>query len=78
MLAMVQDYPNTLNRSIALDARILGDASAMSSHYADLVSLAARQTMTSTELTIGNGDPPDIKMFMKNIGSGTTSCDLSV
>ena len=80
VISIFNDYSNALNRAVSLDAKILGAAAAVSTHYADLVSLAARQTMASTELTIGNSepdgsgqpDPSDIKMFMKNIGSSNT------
>lgn len=74
----VQDYPNAVQRSNLLDSRILGDASAVSTHYADLVSLAARQTMAGVEITVGNNggtdsfDLSDVKMFMKDTG-GTAS-----
>ena len=49
------------------------NASIISSHYADLVSLAARQTMAATELTVGvaadgSFNTSDVKMFLKNIG----------
>ena len=79
MIYALQDYPNAWNRALALDARITGDASPFSKHYADLVSLAARQTMASTELTIGNSeadgsgkpDLSDVKLFMKNMGSSS-------
>ena len=76
--SFIADYPNALNRAIALDQKILTAAANVSEHYADLVSLAARQAMGGTELTIGQStshsgqlewDTGDVKMFMKNVGT---------
>ncbi|KAJ3538099.1 hypothetical protein NM688_g6567 [Phlebia brevispora] len=73
---LLQDFTDASNRASALDQKILGDAANVSTHYADLVSLAARQAMGGTELTIGNSsadstkfNTSDVKMFMKNINS---------
>lgn len=71
----MQDYQNALQRANTLDATLEKNASAISSHYADLVAVTARQTMGATELTIGatgNGslDLSDVKMFMKNLSPG--------
>ncbi|KAF7794737.1 hypothetical protein EIP86_005875, partial [Pleurotus ostreatoroseus] len=48
----------------------------ISAHYADLVSLAARQAMGGLELTLGRSsldasqwNTSDVKMFMKNLGT---------
>lgn len=77
----VADYPNALARATALDQNVLSAAAAVDSsgHYADLVSLAARQAMGGTELTIGvksqnvpgssQWNMSDVKMFMKNVGT---------
>ncbi|KAF7790198.1 hypothetical protein EIP86_001150 [Pleurotus ostreatoroseus] len=72
----VADYPNAYNRAIALDQKLTTAAARISNHYVDLVSLAARQAMAGTELTVSQGtsDPSqwnlsDIKMFMKNVGT---------
>jgi hypothetical protein len=51
------------------------DAMAVSTNYADLISLAARQTMGGTEITVSKlssdqWDTTDVKMFMKNVGNG--------
>ena len=60
------DFPNALQRATALDARILSDASTVSSAYADLVSLAARQAVGGVELTVGpDGTSSDVKMFVQ-------------
>ena len=50
------------------------DAMAISTNYADLVSLAARQTIGGTEITISKGSDgrwnnTDVKMFMRNMGN---------
>lgn len=71
--AFLQDSNNSFTRAIALDTNILQKAGGISSEYADLVSLGARQAMAGTELTISQGNnqfnTSDVKMFMKNIGS---------
>ena len=70
--AFAADFPNALQRAIALDSRILADASAVSSNYTDLVSLAARQAMAGVELTVGpSGSDADVQMFMQDTGSTT-------
>lgn len=71
----MQDYPNAVQRADALDAALEKNASAISSHYADLVAITARQTMGATELTIGTTENgsfnfSDVKMFMKNLSPG--------
>ena len=72
--SFVADYPSALQRAIALDNKIIGAATAISEHYADLVSLSARQVMGSLDITVsrdsqGNADASDVKIFMKDIGS---------
>ncbi|TFY68763.1 hypothetical protein EVG20_g3433 [Dentipellis fragilis] len=69
----LNDFGPAKARADKLDAKILGDAGAMSSDYADIVSLAARQVYGATELTIAKGsdgswNTSDVMMFMKNIG----------
>ncbi|KAI0341899.1 hypothetical protein BDW22DRAFT_1484797 [Trametopsis cervina] len=65
------DFPNAFQRAVTLDAAILKDATQISSQYADLVSLTARQAMAGTEITIGPNDPGDVKMFMKDISGSS-------
>lgn len=72
----VADYPNAVSRAEALDQRVLADAANVSAHYADLVSLAARQAMGGTELTVGRSstdshqwNTSDVKMFLKDVGT---------
>ena len=68
------DFPSILDNAINLDQQILSAASAVSPQYANLVSLAARQTIGSTELTISKGsdgswNTSDVKAFMKDVGT---------
>ncbi|KAA1474523.1 hypothetical protein DENSPDRAFT_860385 [Dentipellis sp. KUC8613] len=72
----LNDFGAAKTRADKLDAKILGDAGAISSDYADIVSLAARQVYGATELTIAKGSDgswnmSDVMMFMKNIGEGS-------
>ncbi|TCD67396.1 hypothetical protein EIP91_012431 [Steccherinum ochraceum] len=72
--AFLLDSDDARQRSIALDAKIAGDTAAISPVYTGLVSLAARQVIGSTDLTIANGtdgkwNMSDVKMFMKDVGS---------
>ncbi|THH08873.1 hypothetical protein EW146_g8851 [Bondarzewia mesenterica] len=70
------DFSDAQQRAETLDARILSAATAISSDYGDLVSIAARQAYGATELTIakgsdGNYNKSDVMMFMKNVGGIT-------
>ena len=70
----LDDFPNALTRAEALDTALENNATAISSHYADLVALTARQTIGATELTVGVASDgtfnlSDVKMFMKNVGT---------
>lgn len=70
----MSDASNALQRAIALDTRIVTTANAISSDYADLVSLASRQVMAAMEITAGTGsneqiNASDIMFFMKDIGN---------
>ena len=72
--AFLSDYADAQSRANALDARILGVASNTSDTYSNFVSLATRQAMGGTELTIakgsdGNWNTSDVKMFMKDVGN---------
>ena len=76
--AFVADFPAASQRATTLDNRIRNDAAAISPQYVDLVSLAARQAIGATELTIANGtdgkwNTSDVKMFMKDVGSSSAS-----
>ncbi|TCD65510.1 hypothetical protein EIP91_002558 [Steccherinum ochraceum] len=72
--AFLSDFNNAKQHSDALDAQILNDTTAISSDYSNLVSLAMRQAIGSTELTIGNGtdgkwNTSDVMLFMKDVGT---------
>ncbi|THH15285.1 hypothetical protein EUX98_g9487 [Antrodiella citrinella] len=72
--AFLLDSDDARQRAVALDTQILGDTSNISSAYFKLVSIAARQTLGATELTVANGtdgnwNTSDVMMFMKDIGS---------
>ncbi|KAK0203921.1 hypothetical protein DFS33DRAFT_1275044 [Desarmillaria ectypa] len=72
--AFLQDFEDAQNRADNLDESILSAARNISSDYGDLVTLAARQTLASTDITVskaadGSWNSTDIKMFMKDIGS---------
>ncbi|KAI0335016.1 DUF1793-domain-containing protein [Cubamyces sp. BRFM 1775] len=65
-------------RAIAFDEAVMGNASKVSSHYADLVSLATRQTLGSLDITVstdstGQPNASDVRIFMKDIGSSTVA-----
>ena len=69
----MSDFQDANNRAVALDTKIMSDASKISFQYADLVSLATRQTMGSLDITVfsdaqGNVNASDVKIFMKNLG----------
>ena len=70
----MDDYPAALQRSVALDNTIRTAALAVSPEYADLVSLAARHVVASTEITVvtrkdGSFDLSDVKTFMRDVGT---------
>ncbi|TCD59771.1 hypothetical protein EIP91_011516 [Steccherinum ochraceum] len=72
--SFILDYDNAKQRSNALNAKIIGDAGKVSPTYTNLVSLAARQAMGGTDLTVARGtdsswNTSDVKMFMKDVGT---------
>lgn len=72
--AFLTDFPDAQTRAITLDNATLQDAFTISSEYADLVSLGARQTFGALEVTIsndtdGNWNVSDIQIFMKDLGN---------
>lgn len=69
-------FSEARERAIALDNAILGNASSISTQYADLVSLAVRQTLGSLDFTVstgtdGNPNASDVRIFMKDTSSPT-------
>ena len=72
--ACLADYQAAAARAAALDDAVLQQATKISSQYADLVSLAARQAFGGLEFTISNGtdgnwNTSDVKVFMRDVGS---------
>ncbi|KAJ7195913.1 hypothetical protein GGX14DRAFT_674126 [Mycena pura] len=72
--AFITDFPSARDRALQLDQKLLQDAGRVSSNYADLVSLATRQTMAGVELTVskngaGEWNTSDVMAFMKDVGS---------
>ncbi|KAL0570895.1 hypothetical protein V5O48_011061 [Marasmius crinis-equi] len=62
----LSDFPNAIQRSTNLDQRILAAAGSVSSNYADIISLATRQTFAGVETAVVDGTP---MMFMKDVGN---------
>lgn len=76
MTAFATGSQDALARSLALGQKIMTAANNVSAHNVALISLATRQAMGGTELTIGRqtSDPSawntsDVKMFMKDVGT---------
>ncbi|KAI0930164.1 hypothetical protein AcV5_006948 [Taiwanofungus camphoratus] len=70
----LSDFNGSLARSVALDEKILQDASSISGDYGDLVSLAARQVFGGIDITVsvgadGDWNTSDLKIFMKDVGT---------
>lgn len=73
MDTFLSDYTDAQTRADDIDKLIFSSIGDRSDNYRNLVSIAARQTMATTELTVGTGtdgqwNMSDIKMFMKDIG----------
>ncbi|KZV70718.1 hypothetical protein PENSPDRAFT_685287 [Peniophora sp. CONT] len=70
----LSDYSNALNRSKALDDRLMQAATSFGgTAYADLLALATRQAYCGIEVTIGRNDdgsvnPSDLMVFYKDTG----------
>lgn len=72
--AVLGDFSGALSRATEIDTKVLNQALTVSDKYGDLVSLAVRQTIGGTELTISKGTDggwniSDIKVFMKDVGT---------
>ncbi|KAJ7585435.1 hypothetical protein C8J56DRAFT_1165854 [Mycena floridula] len=70
--SFLEDYPNALQRAVALDQQIMGEAQQVSSDYVDLVSLATRQALavdwTISKTATGEWNMSDVKAFMRDTG----------
>ncbi len=69
----LNDFSDALNRSLALDNKILSASSAVSPEYASVLSLVTRQIFASMDITVPSAEPgqfntSDVKIFMKDIG----------
>lgn len=69
----MSDFSSAQSRAAALDAKLLGAATNISSDYADIISVASRQALGAIELTTtkgsdGNFNASDTMAFLKNIG----------
>ncbi|KAI0746013.1 hypothetical protein C8Q76DRAFT_606683 [Earliella scabrosa] len=72
--AFLSDFSAANDRAVQLDQRIMEQAAQISPRYVDLVSLGARQTLGSLDITClgdsnGGVDASNVKIFMKDIGS---------
>ncbi|CDO69210.1 hypothetical protein BN946_scf185042.g112 [Trametes cinnabarina] len=80
--AITSAYPDVLQKAVAFDEAIIANASTISPHYADLVSLALRQTMGSLDITVpissdGTANASDVRIFMKDVGASTSAGRVS-
>ena len=76
--AWTTSFSDIQARAIAFDEAVMGNASKVSSHYVDLVSLATRQTLGSLDITVstdstGQPNASDVRIFMKDLGSSTVT-----
>ena len=70
----LDDFRRATDASSAFDARLSAAGNNVSSEYADLLALSARQVMSSLDITLaknvgGEWELSDTKVFMKNMGS---------
>ena len=70
----MDDFGRARQAAEAFDAELLGAGSAISTEYADLLALTARQVLSSIDITItkgndGNWNFTDTLVFMKNFGA---------
>ncbi|TFK38775.1 hypothetical protein BDQ12DRAFT_651125 [Crucibulum laeve] len=71
----LSDFDAAKTRALALDNKIMSDGVAVSTKYADLLALSLRQTVGAMDITVGRGsngkwNTSDVKIFMKDIGTG--------
>ncbi|KAL1944830.1 hypothetical protein VTO73DRAFT_2450 [Trametes versicolor] len=75
-------YSDALKRAVAFDDAVVANTSTVSAHYTDLASISARQTLSTLDITVstgsdGNINASDVRIFMKDIGSGATNGRVS-
>ncbi|TDL21981.1 hypothetical protein BD410DRAFT_723660 [Rickenella mellea] len=82
---LLNDSSRALDAGNAMDAKVLADARKISSPYADMVTMSARQVMSAIDITVkkdssGKWNTSDVKAFFKNMGSvggpGVNSVDV--
>ena len=72
--AFTADFSAAHDRAVSLDSSITSAAAQISSNYADLVALGARQTLSALDITAlgkddGSVDAGDVLVFMKDVGT---------
>ncbi|KXN86419.1 hypothetical protein AN958_10281 [Leucoagaricus sp. SymC.cos] len=70
----LNDFSHALSRANAFDSKVNSDASKISSDYASIVAISARQALAAIEITIsknsdGSFNTNDVIVFMKEISS---------
>lgn len=82
--AVLNNFTDSLAAAEKLDAKLASDGGAISSEYADLLTLATRQTFGAIDLTVARPNPggevnmSDVKAFAKDFGSvGSGGCVIS-
>lgn len=70
----MDDFPRAQQAAAKYDSELLSAGSTISSKYADLLALSARQILGTIDITIARGSDgswnfTDVLVFMKNIGS---------
>lgn len=70
----MSDYDAASTRAADLDSAVTQNATLISSQYADLVSLSARQAFGGIEISVSNGtdgewNMSDVKIFLRDVGT---------
>lgn len=73
----MDDFPRAQQAAAEFDRKLLEAGSAISSDYANLLAICARQVLASLDITISLGSEgawnlTDVVVFMKNMGSAGT------
>lgn len=70
----MDDFQRAQQAASTFDSELLNAGTAISSKYADLLALSARQVLGTIDITIarggdGNWNFTDVLVFMKNMGA---------
>ena len=70
----MDDFPRAQQAAADYDSKLLAVGSTISSNYADLLAISARQVLGSIDITLalgsdGNWNLSDTLVFMKNMGA---------